>query len=304
MRISSLHHSSAMLAQLGVNGSRISKLMEQMATQKRVNVPSDDPIAASRLAQLSREQSAIGQYQSNISTLGGALAIQESNITALGDRLDAINSKLLSANNSTWSQQDLAGIGAELASMLDSLVEVMNARSDSGSYLFSGTKTDTRPVELDGSGRYVYRGNDNHRETEVGSGVHIRETTPVAGALSAAGNDLALLNQLKALSEKMQDPAMGQEAYREEITAMLGQVKTSSDAIASLYTDLGGCQNRLEMLKNAHTDVSTANDQVIRELSDTDWATASVNLQLYMNAMQIGNKTYSMVSQLNLFSLL
>ncbi|MGK8934499.1 flagellar hook-associated protein FlgL [Pluralibacter gergoviae] len=304
MRISSLHHSSAMLAQLGVNGSRISKLMEQMSTQKRINVPSDDPVAASRLAQLSREQSAISQYQNNIAGLSGALAIQESNITALGDRLDAINSKLLSANNSTWSQQDLAGIGAELSSMLDSLVEVMNARSESGSYLFSGTKTDTRPVVQDGSGRYVYSGNNSGRETEVGSGVHIRETTPVAGALSATGNDLALLNQLRALSEKMQDPALRQEDYREEITAMLGQVKTSSDAIASLYTDLGSRQNRLELLKNAHTDVSTANEQVIRELSDTDWATASVNLQLYMNSMQISNKTYSMVSQLNLFSLL
>ncbi|VFS61194.1 flagellar hook-associated protein FlgL [Kluyvera cryocrescens] len=48
--------------------------MEQLSSQKRVNVPSDDPVAASRLVQLGREQAAIKQYQSNITSLSGALS--------------------------------------------------------------------------------------------------------------------------------------------------------------------------------------------------------------------------------------
>ncbi len=36
MRISSLYHSQAMLAQMNTNNDRLSKLMEQMSTQKRV----------------------------------------------------------------------------------------------------------------------------------------------------------------------------------------------------------------------------------------------------------------------------
>lgn len=119
MRISSLYNSNAMLAQLGVNGTRISKLMEQMSTQKRINVPSDDPVSASRLVQLNREQSAIKQYQSNISSLSGALSIQESNITALSNQMLAVGDKLKLANNSTLSQKDMAGYGMELSSMLD-----------------------------------------------------------------------------------------------------------------------------------------------------------------------------------------
>ena len=58
------------------------------------------------------------------------------------------------------------------------------------------------------------------------------------------------------------------------------------------------------MLGDAHTDVSMANDQVVRDLSDTDWATTSINLQLYTNSVQITNKAYSMISQLSLFSML
>lgn len=304
MRISSLYNSNAMISQLGVNGSRISKLMEQLSTLKRVNVPSDDPVAASRLVQLNREQSAIKQYQSNISSLSGSLAIQESQVTGLNDQLDALNSKLLSANNSTHSQQDMSGYGAEISSMIDTMVEILNAKNESGGYLFSGTKTDTRPVTQDQNGNYVFNGNDKTRETDVASGVSISENTQVAGAFSTSGNDLEMLNKLKALSEKMQDPNENFADYQSEITEALGLVQKSSDSVASLYTDLGGRQNRLELLKNAHSDISIANDQVVRDLSDTDWATANTNYQMYIQSMQITNKAYSMVSQLNLFSML
>lgn len=305
MRISSLYNSNAMLAQLGVNGTRISKLMEQMSTQKRINVPSDDPVSASRLVQLNREQSAIKQYQSNISSLSGALSIQESNITALSNQMLAVGDKLKLANNSTLSQKDMAGYGMELSSMLDSLVATLNAKNENGSYLFSGTQTDSQTVTWDeAKGQYVYGGNDSSRETIVANGVSITENTQVAQAFSGSGNDLEMLNKLKALSDKMQDPNANYADYKDELEEMIGVAQNTSDNISSLFTDLGGRQNRLTLLSDAHSDVSLANDQVVRDLSETDWATTSINLQLYTQSMQITNKAYSMVSQLNLFSLL
>lgn len=305
MRISSLYNSNAMLAQLGVNGTRISKLMEQMSTQKRINVPSDDPVSASRLVQLNREQSAIKQYQSNISSLSGALSIQESNITALSNQTLAVGDKLKLANNSTLSQKDMAGYGMELSSMLDSLVATLNAKNENGSYLFSGTQTDSQTVTWDeAKGQYVYGGNDSSRETIVANGVSITENTQVAQAFSGSGNDLEMLNKLKALSDKMQDPNANYADYKDELEEMIGVAQNTSDNISSLFTDLGGRQNRLTLLSDAHSDVSLANDQVVRDLSETDWATTSINLQLYTQSVQITNKAYSMVSQLNLFSLL
>mgnify|MGYP004549484459 CR=1 FL=1 len=304
MRISSLYNSNAMLSQMSTNSTRLSKLMEQMSTLKRINVPSDDPVAASRLVQLNREQSAIDQYQSNITSLSGALSIQESNVDALNKQLLSLNDKLLSANNSTHSQEDMAGYGAEIASMLDSLVATMNAKNENGSYLFSGTKTDSETVSLDQNGKYVYGGNDSTRETTVANGVTITENTHIASAFSESGNDLAMLNKLKELSDKMQDPNANYADYKDDIDAMLGSVQTSRDNIASIFTDLGGRQNRLTLLGDAHTDVSVANKQLISDLADTDEVTTSVNFQLYLQSVQITNKAYSMVSQLSLFSMM
>lgn len=303
MRISGLHNSNAMLAQLGANSSRVSKLMEQLSTQKRVNVPSDDPVTASRLVQLNREQSAIKQYQSNITSLSGKLSVQESHITAMSNQVLAVSDKLKLANNSTLSQKDLASYGAELGSMLDSLVASMNSKNESGSYLFSGTKTNTKAVELV-DGQYVYGGNDNSRETIVANGVSITENTNVAQAFSGSGNDLDMLNKLKELSEKMQDPNLSYADYQDDISAMIDMTQTTSDSLGALFTDLGGRQNRLTLIDDAHTDVSLSNSLVETDLNAADSATTTINLQLYMTSMQITNKAYSMVSQLNLFSML
>lgn len=304
MRISSLYNSNAMLSQMGTNGTRLNKLMEQLSTLKRINVPSDDPVAASRLVQLNREESAITQYQSNISRLSGALAIQESNVDALSNQLLSLNDKLLSANNSSHSQKDMAGYGAEIDSMIESLVATLNAKNENGSYLFSGTKTDSKTVTLDASGQYVYGGNDGTRETQVANGVNVTENTNVVHAFSGSDNDLQMLNDLKALSDKMKDPDAHYADYKADIDAMLGSVQNTRDEVASLFTDLGGRQNRLTLLGDAHTDVSLANRQLASDLADTDQVTASTNLQLYAQSMQISYKTYSMVSQLNLFSMM
>ncbi|HEY4436207.1 MAG TPA: flagellar hook-associated protein FlgL [Lelliottia sp.] len=305
MRISSLYNSDAMMAQLGVNGTRMSKLMEQMATQKRINVPSDDPVAATRLVQLNREQSAIQQYQSNISRLSGSLSSQEAHVTAMSNQLLSLNDKLLAAaNGDTHSSEDMVGFGNELSSMLDSLVASINAQNENGSYLFSGTKTDAKPVVWDeAQGKYIYQGNDGTRETTVANGVNVTENTNVVQAFGN-GTDLEMLNKLKALSEKMQDPSIPVSDYQDDMNEMLSLSSDTRDKVAAQLTDLGGRQNRLTMLGDAHTDVSTANDQVVRDLSDTDWATTSINLQLYTNSVQVTNKAYSMISQLSLFSML
>ena len=304
MRISSLYNSSQMLSQLGKNSESISKLMQQLSTQKRINVPSDDPVAASRLVQLNREQSAIKQYQSNISGLTGALSIQESQIKAMSDQVMAVSDKLKLANNSSLSQKDLAGYGEELGSMLDSLVASMNSKNENGSYLFSGTMTGSKTVELDKNGQYVFGGNENSRETVVANGVSITENTNISHAFSSSGNDLDMLNKLKALSEKMQDPNANYADYKDELSDMIDMTQSTSDNLGALFTDLGGRQNRLTLINDAHTDVSLSNAQVETDLNAADSATTTINLQLYMTSMQITNKSYSMISQLNLFSML
>lgn len=304
MRVSSLYLYNAMASQMGINSTQMGKLMEQLSTQKRVNVPSDDPVTASRLVQLNREQSAIKQYQSNITRLSGELSVQESHITALSNQVLSVSDKLKLANNSFLSQKDLAGYGAELGSMLDSLVATMNSKNENGSYLFSGTMTDSKTVTLDDNGQYVFGGNEKTRETTVANGVSITENTNISHAFSSTGNDLDMLNKLKALSEKMQDPNASYADYKDDLSAMIDMTQSTSDSLGALFTDLGGRQNRLTLINDAHTDVSLSNGQLETDLNEAPVAESYTKLQLYNTSIQISYKAYSMVSNLNLFSML
>lgn len=304
MRVSSLYLYNTMMSQMSINSDQMSKLHEQLATQKRVNVPSDDPVTASRLVQLSREQSAIKQYQSNITRLSGALSVQESHITALSNQVLSVSDKLKLANNSSLSQKDLAGYGAELGSMLDSLVATMNSKNENGSYLFSGTMTDSKTVTLDSNGQYVFGGNEKTRETTVANGVSITENTNVSQAFSSSGNDLDMLNKLKALSEKMQDPNASLSDYQDDLTAMIDMTQTTSDNLGAALTDLGGRQNRLTLINDAHSDVSLSNDQLASDLNEVPAALSATKLDMFKTSVQISYKAYSMVSNLNLFSML
>lgn len=304
MRISSLYHSSAMLHQMNLNGGRLSKLMEQMATQKRVNVPSDDPVASSRLVQLNREKAAIDQYQNNITRLSGSLSTQEAHVTALSDQLLALSDKLLAASNGTNSEKDMAGFGQEILQMLDSLVSVMNAKNEEGQYLFSGTKSNTQPVTLNTAvpPQYEYKGNSATRSTTVANGVAIDENVTIAGAFSSAGTtDLSMLNLLKSVSEQMQTPVPG-GTLAADLKQLLGDVQATSSNVAAIFTDLGGKQNRLSLLSDAHTDVKIAHEQVVQDLTGLDAATSYVNIQQFTQAVQASNKSYMMISQLSLFN--
>ena len=55
----------------------------------------------------------------------------------------------------------MSGFGKEIGSMLDSLVATLNSKNEDGRYLFSGTKTDQKPVVWNETTQsYEYNGND------------------------------------------------------------------------------------------------------------------------------------------------
>ncbi len=304
MRVSSQSISTMMLRNLQLNSAKINKLSEQIYSQKRVSVPSDDPIASTRLVQLRREQAAISQYQSNITRLSGSLATQESHVTAFSNALMEMNDKLLSASNGSHAEADMEGFGWELDAMLESLVSGLNAKNEDGHYLFGGTKNNQQPVTYDPvTQTYSFQGNTSERETTVGNGVNIKENTDLSAIFSATGSDMDVLNKLQQLSEKMKDPTIPLVSYQNEFQGVLKSLQGAMDKNAGVLTGLGGRQNQLSMLNEAHEGVKIANDGVVRELSELDPAEAYVNLQLYMNSIQASNSSYMKITQLSLFNL-
>lgn len=300
MRAPTINFTSSLLSSLNRNNVQLNKLMDQFTQQKRVVNPSDDPLASTRLAQLNRDLAATKQYQTNIDRLSSSLLQQEVQVEGISNQLLTLMDKLREANNSTLSPEDMGGYATEITSMMDTMISQLNSRDESGRYMFGGTITNQVPVVQDASGQWVYQGNRDGINTVVGNGVEIRSNTDLTAVF---GNDLATLNRLQDLAAKMADPANDPADYLDDISAALASVQTSSDRTAALFTDLGGRQNNLSLLKEAHIDNKFINDEIVNDLQAMDMPEVVLKLTQYTQVTQASYKMYSQISSLSLFTL-
>lgn len=306
MRVSSSQTSSIMLQSIDHSSQQMGKLMTQMASGKRVLVPSDDPIASTRVTQLNQQESAIDQYQENITTASGSMSQQETVLGTVSDSLLAVRDDLVQAGNGTNDAEALNSFGSEIESLNESMVAALNYSDGDGHYMFSGTASDQQTITQDADGNYVYNGNEEHRTATVSNGVEI-DTNVSAGEMFFSGSDGSdIFNQLNDLATMLQDPNVdpSDPNVQASISSAIDSVDQAIDQVSGGISQLGENQNTLEMISNAQTGVSTTNQTVIGSMTNLDYATASTQLDGLMVSVQATQATYAKISQLSLFSVI
>ncbi|MGX7355791.1 flagellar hook-associated protein FlgL [Citrobacter sp. ESY80] len=309
MRVSTQQSYVSMTQSFNDLPSDLSHVVTQMATGKSILLPSDDPIAATRITQLNRQQSALDQYQTNIDSASAGMSQQESILDGVNNDLLAIRDDLLEAANGTNTAESLSSLGQDIQSMTEAMVSALNYQDEDGHYVFGGTVNDQPPivaVDEDGDGvtdSYTYQGNDDHRQTTVSNGVEVDTNVAVSDFF---GDSLDVLNTLTSLSKKLQDPSVdpADPQVQSDIQNAIDTVDVASDALNASIATIGETQNTMSMLSSAQTDITTSNDQLISQLSDLDYGPASITFTGLEMAMEATLKTYSKVSELNLFSVI
>ncbi|WP_435954669.1 flagellar hook-associated protein FlgL [Dryocola sp. BD626] len=309
MRVSTQQSYTSMTNSFTNLSGDLEHVVEQMATGQRIILPSDDPIAASRITQLDRQQSAIDQYQTNIKSVSSSMSQQESVLDGVNNNLLAIRDDLLQAANGTNTSDSLASLGQDIQSLTTSMVAALNYQDEDGHYIFGGTVNDQQPIvyqDTDGDGQgdeYVYQGNEDHRTATVSNGVEI-DTNVSAGEIFGQGLDV--FNNLNDLANELQDPNLDttDPQVQTDIQNSIDEIDATADSLNSAIASLGESQNTMSMLSDAQTGVSTSNDELIGQLGDLDYGPASITFTGLEMAMEATMKTYSKVSQLNLFSVI
>ena len=84
MRITNNMLINNMIKYIGNNLTRMDKLQAQLATGKKIQVPSDDPVVAARAPKLRTDVAEIQQYQRNLKDAQSWLEITESALSDHG----------------------------------------------------------------------------------------------------------------------------------------------------------------------------------------------------------------------------
>ena len=304
MRITNSQITSMMHNSMNVSSAELGKLMQQMATGKRILLPSDDPIASVRVLRVEREEASLEQFRKNIANVSGSLSTQEANLKSTSDAMLNVRDLLLWAANGSNTSEDLSAMAGELSIIEDTIVSFANVRDEEGRYLFSGTLSDTQALTFDAATQtYSLTGNDKHRQAAVANGVLVDENVTAA---SVYGTGVAMLNELRDLINTLQDPALDatDPAVRQQIVDTMAALDDAHGRVLGSITDLGGRQNALTLLTDSNEDVSLVNQKIEGELSQLDYAGATIDLNNYQLALGATQKTYLKINEMSLFSLL
>jgi flagellar hook-associated protein 3 FlgL len=171
---------------------------QRVATGKRINKPSDDPLGMQDTLTLRSSIAQIQQFNRNIDNNRLYLNTADTALDSMGLGITRAR-ELAEANiGATSSAQTRAMAALEIQSILDQAIQEANTQVK-GHFIFGGTDILNAPYQANGSGLgAVYSGNSDTLEVEVGSTLTIPITRPGSDVFGADMN--AALNGNTPLS--------------------------------------------------------------------------------------------------------
>src|SRR5690606_11787867 len=138
-------------------------LQNQAATQKRINKPSDDPLASARVLAARTEERGNTQFIKNINNARSFLEFSDQSLSELGDILVRATELAISQSNDASGNEETRLVTAsEIDQIYNQSVQIGN-RKLGERYIFGGFKTQTRPFTPDGA----YEGDDSDMKIQT-----------------------------------------------------------------------------------------------------------------------------------------
>jgi len=167
MRIAFSQYYQQATQTIGSKQSQISKIQSQMSSGLRVQVASDDPVAAGQILSVNKAVADNAQWQTNATTLQNRLGLEDSTLSSVNTALQQIQTLALQANNATLNSSDRQSIATAMQQQLNSILQQANTQDGTGRYLFGGTNDGSAPFTQTASG-VTYGGNSNYPSLQIG----------------------------------------------------------------------------------------------------------------------------------------
>lgn len=296
MRISTHQIQLSILDNLQHGFGEYARLDRQISTQKRILQPSDDPVGSVQLLGLQKEQVAMAQYQKNIANAKSQLSQGELQLDTMTNMLMRLRELTQTAANGSLSEGDRKAVASEVAIIKDGLLDLANARNESGSSLFSGSKVEQTALVKQTSGAYSYQGDNLVREVGIAKGVTVG-LNQTADQLFLQPDDFfkRLDSMVKAINDAAPDAI-------EQARAMLGRSQTLQDNISQAVSTIGARINLLDQIDESHAEKGVYSKEVSNQIESLDYAEAATRQAHVLMALQVQQQAFAKVNGLSLFN--
>jgi flagellar hook-associated protein 3 FlgL len=149
MRITNAMMTNTTLININRNTRRLDKLIQQIESTKKIQVPSDDPIVASRALKFRTSLAETMQFQRNIQSGLAWMEVTESSFLDITQSLlEQLRTRCVEGATGTEEYPDKLALVAEMRELAAHMGLDMN-QTYAGRYVFSGFRTDQPPIFTD-----------------------------------------------------------------------------------------------------------------------------------------------------------
>ena len=120
------------LANMMAKQSSLNKIQEQLSSMRRVNSPSDDPVAAAQILDQTQADNRIVQFNQNAKSAESALALTETSLQTAGDILQLVRQMAVKAGNTALTNDDRKMLNSELEGLYKQLLGTANTFDGNG----------------------------------------------------------------------------------------------------------------------------------------------------------------------------
>jgi len=261
----------------------MNKANEIVSTGKRINKLSDDPVGLTQALNVRSAISNIEQMQRNISLGNSWLASSESALTHVEDIISDTKVLCIQMANATIDSTERLSAAGTVQNMLDEIISLANTNV-AGSYIFSGSKTDTTPFSDNGT----YNGNSNAFTVKIGKDATVEvgsDGDAVFGDIFTTMADLKtalITNDVGGIQDAMSN------------------LDGHFDDISAKISDVGSKMNRMDVKEKIFQDLNFANTDRLSKIEDADLAEAIMELKARELAYQAALASSAKVMTLTL----
>lgn len=172
MRVTQSMLSNNFLKNLNTSYAKMGKIQDQIASQKKINRPSDDPVIAMKGIGYRTNLQEVEQYKRNFSEAHNWIDNSDSALDEATQAMQRIREITTEAANGTLTDDQRANIAKEVSQLKDHLADIANTKVGN-KYIFNGTDTTNKPVDLSQNPPQVST-NTNPVKIELSKGVYIQ----------------------------------------------------------------------------------------------------------------------------------
>jgi len=283
MRVANKSIFEAVKYQLASITEEMSNANLVIATGKRVNKLSDDPVGMAQGLTIKTALANIEQLERNISLGNSWLTASESAMNQAQGIVSDLKALSVQMASATTDDAQRTSAAQTVQNMQDEIVALANTEVG-GRYIFGGTKTDTIPFSQIGT----YNGNND--------AFTIKSDKNTTMAVGSDGSTVfgALFTTLGAFKTALETNNIS------DIQSAMDNLDTDFDTITNKISDVGSKMLRMEVKGKILEDMNLSNTERLSKIEDADIAEAIMNLKSVEFAYQATLASSSKVMTLSL----